>query len=224
MADTTTTQLTSLAGNKGTNVFGIQDFSTYYTQAYNDLESYYKTILQQEGGDVDKAISRLKEDYDKGMRVAMEDYTTDIAYSRESAAAAKKEEAATAVKEGRALTGELIGRGVSAGGLAETKKEELKSAQDLRREAIDRALKKSESELGTTLERSQEDTTTTQKRGTEDVASEWQKYQTEKAMEREEKSLGLAESRYGREFNALSTKKSYELAQQGLDLQKKAMS
>lgn len=212
--------LPSLGGQDKPGPFGIPSYKSYYDQAYKDLDAYYRRILAEEYGDVDRAVARLREDYDRGMRISTEDYVVNLAYAQDSAAAARREEASTSAKENRALTGNLLSRGVYDGGVGDAARGETKSAQDLRREAIDRALKKSETDLGFTFQRGQEETTKTQKRGTEDTASNWQKFQTSKAMEREEKALGLAESRYGREFSAVSTQKSFDLAQQGLDLAK----
>lgn len=215
--------LPTLAPDDKAGPFGIPSFRSYYEKANKALDAYYQRVLAEEYGDVDRAIARLREDYDRGVRITMEDYTTNLAYAQESANAARMEEAATAKKENRALTGNLLSRGVYEGGLAESQKGELQSAQDLRREAIDRALRKSETDLGFTKERGLEEATRTQKRGTEDTASNWQKFQTAKQMEREEKALGLAEVNYGREFSAVSTQKSFELAQEGLKLQREAM-
>lgn len=139
-------------------------------------------------------------------------------------------------EEGKALETNLAQRGLSLGGLRDKKFEELSKQQglrkegintgfnseqdrrSLRREAIDRALKKSEEDLKFQKERGLEEETIKQRRGTEDVATGWAKFQTEKTQERGDKALGLAEQTYNREFGKRSTEESFRLQNESLAL------
>lgn len=197
--------------------FDIPDYSSIYDSAYKDLQDYYARILQETQGDVEKAKRRLMEDYQQGKRITLEDYAIQTGRARETAQAEYAQEDLTVPQEQRALLGNLLSRGVSQGGLAETKQQELKSRQELRREAIDRALRRSEEDAGYAKERGLETLTKEQRRGTEDVASDWRKFQTEKQQEREEKAAGMAESRYSREFGAKQAKYQMQINQEAAD-------
>lgn len=210
--------------------FQVPDYRKYYDDIINGrtetgraLKTYYETILQQEQGDVDRAKRRLGEDYERGFRINTEDYDRSVSFARESAGASYKELQDQAAGEEQALQGDLLRRGVSQGGLAEQKGQQLKSRQDLRREAVDRALKKSEEDLRFGKERGLEEETIKQKRGSEDLFSSFAKFKTEKDREMQDKALGLAEQEYSRDFAARSTQESFRLQQEGLDLSKKAM-
>jgi len=247
--------------------FNAPDYTQYYNEANKKLEAYYQRLLDEEGGDVERVKRRLEEDYAKGIRISEEDYATGVRvtdqdynremrisgedYSRgmlsaeEQYLADLKAQGMENTQEARVLEGNLLARGVSQGGLASQATGEMKSRQELRREAIDRALRKSEEDLtygkersqeisgiaqerslealGTGKERSQEDLSTTKLRGGEDVLSGWNKYQTQMAQEREEKALGIADSQYNREFSKRSAEESFKLAEESAKASRDAM-
>lgn len=217
--------------------------NTYLAGVEPVISNYYAAILAQEQGDVNKAIRRLEEDYSRGMRIptedyerkirqSQEDYSRGMTTSREAYQASLAEQQATNLQEQRGLTGNLLQRGVSQGGLAGQLGGELKTRQDLRREAIDRALRKSEEELslnktrtaeelGVGKTRAQEEASLNKLRGAEDVALGFSKFKLEKGQEQREKGLSLAEQAYNREFGRQSTEKGFEFSQQSLDLARK---
>lgn len=59
---------------------GIAPFNFDYAQAakeaYGELGAYYDRLLKESKGDLDLAISRLVEDYDRGVRIQTEDTQT----------------------------------------------------------------------------------------------------------------------------------------------------
>ncbi len=65
------------SGNNG----GVPSFNFDYAgeaqKAYGELGVYYDRILKESQGDLNKALSRLTEDYDRGLRIKKED--TNIA-------------------------------------------------------------------------------------------------------------------------------------------------
>jgi hypothetical protein len=52
------------------------DYVKAATDAYGELGVYYDRILKESQGDLDLALSRLTEDYDKGVRIKTEDTST----------------------------------------------------------------------------------------------------------------------------------------------------
>lgn len=180
------------------------------------LKDYYLNLLALEGGNVEMAKRRLMEDYGSGKRVTLEDYERNIKYGQETYQGSLAELQDQSLQEKRQLETDLLQRGVSQGGLAEQKTGEIKSRQDLRREAIDRALRKSEEDLKFGKERGLEDITKTQTRGTEDVATQFAKFKMQQDQERKEKGMGLAEQAYGRELSRQATEKGFEFQQKAM--------
>lgn len=203
--------------------FTVPDYTSYYNAAQTKLNEYYQRILQEEEYDVERAKRRLDEDYKRGTRINLEDYERNIQFGRESYGASVKEQQLESESERRKLEGDMLSRGVSQGGLAEGQQARLKTRQDMRREAIDRALRKSEEDLKYGKERGLEQETLTQRRGTEDVATQFAKFQLEKKQEREDKALGLAEADYQREFSKRSTEEGFRLQQEGLNISREGL-
>jgi hypothetical protein len=204
--------------------FTVPNYDKYYQEAYDQkLQAYYAKLLNDEGGDVERAKSRLLQDYQRGIRINTEDYSRNIDFGRESAAAAKTEQGLDSAAEQRKLEADMVRRGISQGGVADQEQGRLKTRQDLRREAIDRALRKSEQDLQYGKERGIEEETIKQRRGTEDLDTNWNKFQTEKGQERQDKAAQLADSSYNREFSKNSTQESFNLQNQGLDLQRQSL-
>lgn len=191
--------------------------NTYLGKSYSALDAYYKQLLDQENGDVNRAIERLKSDYTRGLRINTEDYSRNQAFGQESANASYKEEAMNSESENRKLEADMIKRGISVGGVAQQQQGMLKDRQQLRREAIDRALKKSNEDLKYSYERGNEEEGLKQGRGIEDLASEALKFKTDKGQERVDKAQQLAEADYGREFNRQATEKGFDFSQQSLN-------
>lgn len=187
---------------------------SYLSDVDQVLKDYYANILALEGGDVEKAKRRLEEDYVQGKRVTMEDWTRGQEATKAEAAAGYRAEDQNVNAENRALEGNLLSRGVSQGGLATKLEGEQVDRQQLRREAIDRALKKGEEDLRYGKERNMEDITKTQTRGTEDLATNFAKFKLQQDQERKEKGLGLAESAYQRDFGKQSTEKSFQMQEE----------
>lgn len=202
-------------------LFDTPNYQQYYDQANQDLEAYYQRLLSEEQGDVERVKRRLEEDYTKGTRIANEDYVREIAYGQDVYGGQTAEQDAAFTKESRGLQTNQLQRGISQGGVAEEQGSELKSSQDLRREAIDRALQKSEEDLRYGKERTLEDTGLTKIRGGEDITSQWNKFQTAKAQEREEKAASLGESAYQREFQKRSTEASFKATEDAQALAEK---
>lgn len=201
----------------------VPNYQQYYDTAYSSLQAYYQRLLTEEGGNVERVKRRLEEDYQRGNRITMEDFVTKTAQSQEEYGANTKQEALVRQQEDRSLEDNLLSRGVSMGGLADSKNAEQKSRQELRREAIDRALKNTQQELAYGKERSMEESALTKLRGVEDVQSGWGSFQTRMGQEREEKALGLAEQSYQRDLQKRQAQEQSSLADRQLKLQEEAL-
>lgn len=57
----------SYGGGGGGNSYGF-NFESEVDKAFEELGTYYNRIIDEAGGDLNKALSRLKEDYDTGKR------------------------------------------------------------------------------------------------------------------------------------------------------------
>lgn len=60
-------------------------------QAYSELSPYYERLLSETKGDLELAKKRLKEDYDRGVRLKTEDVATAIKYATEDTTLNKAE-------------------------------------------------------------------------------------------------------------------------------------
>lgn len=75
-------------GGSGGGTFNF-DYAKAATDAYGELGTYYDRLLKESKGDLDLALSRLVEDYDKGVRIRTEDTKTanaaDVTANKDSA-------------------------------------------------------------------------------------------------------------------------------------------
>lgn len=200
--------------------FNVPDYTQYVNQSNSTLEDYYRRLLAEEMGDVKRAKRRLLEDYQIGARVINEDYDRNTAFAQESAGAQQQELSLDTAGEQRRLDADLLRRGVEQGGVAQQLQTETTSRKDLRREAIDRALRKNNEDQKYAKERGLEQETIKQRRGTEDVATNFAKFMNEKNQEKQEKAVQLADQAYNRDFAARSTSESFRLQNEGMQLAK----
>ena len=70
-------------GNSGNGAFNF-DFDAAAKEAYGELGSYYNELLLKSQGDVNKALSRLVEDYNTGTRYKAEDTAKAITESNKN--------------------------------------------------------------------------------------------------------------------------------------------
>lgn len=167
-----------------------RSWEEYETQSLEELKPYYERILKEEGGDVERAKSRIEQDYKRGIRINREDYEAQKAgYG----AAMKPGESAadyynrtknvygTDPQEGVALLGNLNKRGILNSGIANVDASTLQSTQQRRQEALDRAIQRYEEQAGIT-----------RSRGIEDQDVTWGRRQFELGEKRKEQAGILA--------------------------------
>lgn len=203
--------------------YTVPNYQQYYDSAYQNLQAYYQRLLQEEGGSVERVKRRLQEDYQRGNRITLEDYGMRMAQAEAEHRSNTQQDQLSRTQEDRALLDNQLQRGISLGGVAQQQGSEQKSRQDLRREAIDRALRNTQQELAYGKERAMEQSALDKMRGGEDVDAEFGKFQTRSAQEREEKALSLAEQAYQRELQARQAREQSELADKQLKLQEEAL-
>ena len=116
------------------------DFGAEQRKAYEALRPFYSKLLSFAGGKLDLAKRILGYTYDQGMRESEQEF-------EESA----RSEALTIPEERETLVGQQHRRGVLESGFGETQRGRLEERQNLRREAIQRALESRESRLGADL-------------------------------------------------------------------------
>jgi len=193
---------------------GIVDYEKLYSdieaKALAELSDYYTKILEDVGWDIEKAKRRLEEDYQRGLRTSREDAAVKLKeYYQQTFPQEVRDALETLGQRGlletgvtpRAVkpetitlpTGEMITTKpvttTGFGGVAGSELERIRSSQQARREAIERALRRSEEEAGITRER-----------GLEDISKQWERTQREKEQEKREKAASLAAERYAREI------------------------
>ncbi len=213
----------------------------YYTRILAEEQGDVERAKRRLTEDYEKGNRIISEDYTRSYNAGRENYGAqqqelgvDVLSDQQKYEQALMQQGMENEAETGALQGDLMRRGVSEGGLAQFQSGKLgekqafrrnvlqtdytnqKTRQQLRREAIDRALRKSEEDLKYGKERGLEDETIKQKRGTEDLASQFAKYLSEKNQERQDKALQLGDSEYNREFQARSTQEGFRLQNESL--------
>lgn len=201
----------------------IPNYQEYYQKAFDQLQAYYQRLLTEEGGNVERVKRRLEEDYQRGNRITLEDYTMKMNQASEGHQADTQQHQLTTVQEDRALQDNQLQRGISLGGLAGQQTGEQKSRQELRREAIDRALKNTQQELAYGKERDLEQSALNKLRGGEDTESGWNSFKIKMGQEQEEKALSLAEQNYQRELQRKQAEEQAAQAEKSLKLQQDAL-
>ena len=174
--------------------------------ALEQLTPYYEEKLKRAGGDVERAKRLIEEDYTRGVRYSKEDLTRENIQGEENAATAFKTLGLDVAEENRNLQGSLNQRNVLLGtipqgdtGSAAPMGEYAKSwfinpqteRQDLRKLAIERALKRQKEVAGTTATREQEGLTTQRARGIEEQYLEYTKFERELNKTNEQEAFNV---------------------------------
>ena len=176
----------------------------YVKSAYQSLIPYYTKLLQENGNDVNLAISRLKEDYTTGVRYTTQDVATQTTQTKEDLDAAMAKLGITFPQEqaslqdannkrGIAVTQNADGStGYAGGGQAGTELGRLNSDQSLRKEAVQRTAQRSLLGIGTTGQRALDTAGQTLTRGTQDAVRGQQQYgeTTQQNIEQQALSMG----------------------------------
>lgn len=204
----------------------VNDPNSLVGKAYTSLAPYYTKILQEAGGDVNRAIARLEQDYQTGVRYTTEDVSRQTGYAKEDLNAALKSLGITFTQEQQGKTDTLNQRGialtqpgrtgpmnVATEGQGGTEMSMLKEDEQLRQEATQRAASRQIEQLGIGGQRQLASLSQSRTRGGEDVTRQYQQYEEQLQQERENRALGIGQA-----------KQQEQLAQQGLDIQKNILS
>lgn len=159
-------------GGTGGNIGGqFQPFNFDYEksaqEAYGELGSYYDRILKESRGDLNLALARLKEDYDRGTRTRKEDVglgrdALTVAQEEANRLQSEREKNLVSSALGRGIYQESgFGRGFGLGGQNIEQSQISKSYSDLIRQRqaqeLERGYGRTEQEQGLSYQRRQTD-------------------------------------------------------------------
>lgn len=189
--------------NIPSEVFQTTDPNTFLQKAYEELKPYYEKLLTEADGDVERAKTRLEEDWSKGVRQTSEDLTANLAklgidFSKEQGSLLD-----TLNKRGVALTQNPEGGLTYAGGgQAQTEYQQLSEDQKLRKEAEERTARRLTEQAGVTKSRGQEDVTRQDQLYREQLQSQKEQQGVARAgvyqgAEQQQKANQLNQSIYG---------------------------
>jgi len=160
------------------------DWNKARNDAFNELKPYYDEKLKQANGDIARAKMLIDEDYNKGLRVAREDFEIGEKARTEDLASERIRLTGEEAQETKNLRGELNQKGLLLGEIdrgaegasrapesvyAKTAHmDPLVDKQKLRREAIERALTRQSEVARVDRNRQEADLGTERKRGIEE--------------------------------------------------------
>lgn len=99
----------SAGGGQGGGTGGFEfDYEAEAQKAYGELGAYYDRILKESQGDMNKALARMTEDYDRGVRVKKEEATL----GREALTLAQGEADRQAAQNRRGVIANALSRGL----------------------------------------------------------------------------------------------------------------
>lgn len=159
------------------------DWTKAREEAMAQLTPYYEQKLKDAGGDVERAKKLIEEDYSKGLRYTQEDYSREQGYNTEDMATSLKALGLDVTDETRNARGQLNQRGVLLGEIPageDTSKAPtsdyaqnyvlgpMEERQNMRKQAIERAMNRQGELAGVQKTRLEEELTTARKRGIEE--------------------------------------------------------
>lgn len=173
-------------------------YQPYEQAALAELAPYYQKILDQEGGDVERAKKRMEEDYSRGVRYSTEDLQRGTVQRGEDLSSFQKYEESQFPQEDRQLLESMNARGILNSGITGNEMGRLKLSQEKRKEAITRALKRQEDEQTIGHARTLETSALTKARGTEDLSTAFERYTKEQEQTKRREATSLGAERFGR--------------------------
>jgi len=84
------------------------DYAAEATKAYGELGAYYERLLKESQGDMNKVLSRLVEDYDRGLRIQKE----DVAFAKEGLGNEQQRAEELKAREQSSLVDRMLARGL----------------------------------------------------------------------------------------------------------------
>lgn len=138
------------------------DYEAEARNAYGELGPYYLRLLTESQGDTNKILSRLVEDYDRGLRIKREDRATTETALVESERRARRNVVDNALTRGLYTKSAFAPE--QGFGIADTNLIDALYPIQTRRQLADTALKRYEEQADITKTRTTEDTREKQKR------------------------------------------------------------
>ncbi len=226
-AQTTPQNISYPTLNLNPDWFQVPDMNSYVKAAFNDpsLVQYYTQVLQDAQGDVNRAIDRLKQDYQQGLRYTSQDVDRLTTQEKEDLSSSLKTLGLqfsgetqnlldTLNRRGMAVTQAQAGPGAGplatgTGGRGGYEMGQLGQSQALRQEAVQRTADRNLQNIGISAQRQVTSLGQTQTRGIEDWTRALQEFQTQQLKSREQEAQQIG-----------SQQQSMAMAQKQLDLQK----
>ena len=167
------------------------DYEKAAQEAYGELGAYYDRILKESQGDLTLALSRLTEDYDRGLRIKKEDTATsqqDLAQTEKLAQRRVQDNALARGLYQNSVTG-AEGKGIPDQDLIEAM-----YPINRQRENVDLNLRRYEEGQKTGKTRTEQDLRTRQER-----------YEYDQEQNRRKEAASIANDRGSRAFNRFQT-------------------
>lgn len=174
---------------------GIPTFSFDYAgeaqKAYGELGVYYDRILREAQGDMNKALARLTQDYDRGLRISREDYAT-----QQQALNTREQSTIDSVKDNALARGlyrkSAYGEGM---GITDTNIQEAKQPIQMQRDLNQRSLSRYEEE--SLLQKQRQET---------DLPEAFERQKHDQEQNRRKESASMAEQRGARAYQDFQAK------------------
>lgn len=168
------------------------DFAAEAQKAYGELGLYYDRILKEARGDVNKALSRLNQDYETGVRYKMEDIASEGQALDREAQSSQQNLIAQMLSRGlyRQSAFQAPGEDNTKGyGIADIKRAQLNEVVGQKRQLLDRSLSRYLETEGLNKERT-----------TEDLNTELSRKEFELEQNRRKESADMANQRGDRAY------------------------
>jgi hypothetical protein len=178
------------------------DFALEVDKAFNELGTYYTSLLDEAGGDLNLALSRLQEDYDTGKRFRLQNFEQ----SSKAIDLAQESFSTDADKAFKTLENSQLAKGISRGsmydpsgakGIADVETELLNKNIGLGQENID--LKRTGLDTEFTQANTLADTTLA--RNQVDMPEKYNRYKRDLEEQRKLEAGQIATSREQRAYN-----------------------
>lgn len=182
------------------------DFGAEENKAYEALKPFYNRLLELAAGDLDLAKRLLAYTYEQGMREVTQEYGQ-----------ANTEEAIRKAQENRALQTSQNQRGILESGFGKTVKQEQTGMQNLRQEAIERALENRSSRLAAERGFGEEEQT----RGFLKEATDLETQKRKEAADITAKKYGIKSDIFGSQLQAASAKEQRDTLAKQMEMQEK---
>lgn len=216
VANTSTGSAQNGGGAGGQPVFNF-DWTQADQDALDKLAPYYSHLLDIHNGDVNLAKNRLEEDYQSGLRQATETQQRENTYGQQDYQTQMQQEDIQNEQDLRDTRGKLNNQGVLVGQISPDQQggsnapvsgfaeqyylSPMSQQQQLRKQAIDRALQRQREVTNSNFANTQQQLATTKQRGIENTERADTLYKENLNQEKQDKAINqMAPLQYQQEY------------------------